>query len=80
MVSNRPMVHGANIECFTVNETHKNVVIVKASVIVNITINGTICLVCENSGHRHSGVLRNMHHILGFDYVDVSAKLDNDLR
>lgn len=68
------------IECFAIHETHKDVGIVKASVIVNITINGTVGIICENFGHRHRRVLRNMNHVLGLDDVDVSAKLDNDFR
>ena len=69
----------SHIECLAIGETHKDVCIIKTPIIINITINRTVCIICENFGHRHSCVLCNVNHVLGFNDVDVRAKLDNDL-
>lgn len=68
------------VKCFAINETYKDIGIVKAPIIVNITINRTIGIVYENFGYRHSYILCNINYILGLDNVDISAKLDNGFR
>ena len=69
----------SHIECLAIGETHKDVGIIKTPIIINITINRTVCIICENFRHRYSCMLRDINHVLGFNDVDVRAKLDDDL-
>jgi hypothetical protein len=68
------------VECFTGNETHEDVGIVKAPVIASITINWTVRIICENFRYRNPCTLRNMNHGFGLGNVDMSTKLDDDFR
>lgn len=66
------------VKCFTSDETHKNVGIVKTSVVASITINWAVRVICENLGSG-TPVSAQLNHGVSVGNVDMSTKLDDDI-